>query len=115
MKPKRTLAVKRATNAVVAYLAVLLMAAPVRAQDAQDPATKAAVTAKVGTGLVGRRQSAEEAAPNIKPTGRIESRIDNRIQNRIRNRLDRYYDPTANATSPFKVASEKAATAGKSH
>lgn len=60
-------------------------------------------TADVGTGQIGQRQTREEAAPNIKPMNRINGRIANRVQTRIRNRIDRYYDPRANATSPFRV------------
>ena len=44
---------------------------------------------------------------------RIDSRVQNRVQSRIRNRIDRYYDPQANAVSPFKVAGDQARTAGK--
>ena len=69
-------------------------------------------TADAGTGLIGQRQTREEAAPNVTPLGRINSRIANRVQNRIRNRIDRYYDPSANATSPFRVAGDQARTAG---
>lgn len=39
------------------------------------------------------------------PLTRLDSRTQNRVQSRIRNRVDRNYDPQANATSPFKVAS----------
>ena len=63
-------------------------------------------TADAGTGLVGQRQTRDEAASNIKPLNRINNRVANRVQNRIRNRIDRYYDPQANATSPFKIADQ---------
>lgn len=39
--------------------------------------------------------------------GPIDSRIQNRVQSRIRNRIDRFYDPQANAASPFDVASDE--------
>jgi hypothetical protein len=38
---------------------------------------------------------------------RINSRIQNRVQSRIRNRIDRNYNPTANASSPFGIASRQ--------
>lgn len=63
-------------------------------------------TAIVSDTRVGQRETAEQAAPNIKPTARIATRVENRVQNRIRNRIDPFYDPTANATSPFAVASK---------
>jgi hypothetical protein len=43
---------------------------------------------------------------------RINSRIQNRVQSRIRNRIDRNYDPAANASSPFEVASEQVRVGG---
>lgn len=74
--------------------------------------TRIGNTADTGSGEVGQRQT-REAAPNIRPLGRIDNRIDNRVQNRIRNRIDRTYDPQANATSPFEVAGEQAKAAGR--
>lgn len=70
--------------------------------------------ANVGNGQIGQRQSRTDAAPSLVATTRIESRIQNRIENRIRNRIDRYYDPQANATSPFAVASDQARKNGPS-
>lgn len=55
----------------------------------------------------GQRQKREDVAPNIEPLDRIESRIANRVQSRIRNRIDRFYDPQANATSPYVVAADQ--------
>lgn len=62
--------------------------------------------ADAGTGELGRRQTRNDAAPNIDPSDRLDTRIENRVQNRIRNRIDRTYDPTANATAPFKRAEQ---------
>ncbi len=58
-------------------------------------------------GVIGQRQTREEAGANIRPMVRIESRVANRVQNRIRNRIDRNYDPRANAASPFQVANDQ--------
>lgn len=88
--------------------ALLLAAAPVAAQDAPP-----GQTANSSVGQVGQRQTREKAAATIAPTARIASRIVNRVQSRIRNRIDRYYDPKANAASPFEVAGEQARIAGR--
>lgn len=107
---------------ILVLIASLSLAAPVSAQEMQDegaaspaPAqgTQTGRTATVAGGEVGQRQTRQDAAPNVAPTGRIANRIENRVQNRIRNRIDRYYDPQANAASPFEVASEQARTAGR--
>ncbi|WP_308815767.1 hypothetical protein [Sphingomonas sp. GV3] len=44
---------------------------------------------------------------------RIDNRIQNRVQSRIRNRIDRFYNPQADAASPFAVADEQTRTAGQ--
>jgi len=62
-------------------------------------------TSSVGT--AGQRLTPTQGVGNTKPAARIETRIANRVESRIRNRIDRYYDPQANSTSPFKVASDK--------
>ncbi len=53
-------------------------------------------------GLVGQRQLGVRALP-ARPT----ARINNRVQARLRNRIDRFYDPAANAASPFEVAGDQ--------
>jgi hypothetical protein len=68
--------------------------------------------AESAVGEVGQRQTRERPQANIEPMSRINSRIANRVQNRIRNRIDRYYNPQANATSPFEVAADRARDAG---
>jgi len=50
----------------------------------------------------------------ISPLERIDSRVQNRVQSRIRNRIDRWYDPQANAVSPFVVANERVRSANTS-
>lgn len=72
-------------------------------------------TGDVGSGQTGQRQTRDQVAQDagIEPMRRIGSRIQNRAQTRIRNRIDRYYDPQANATSPFVVAGDQARTAGR--
>lgn len=67
-------------------------------------------TSNVNGNRVGQRQTREQSAPlaGVTPMTRINSRVANRVQSRFRNRIDRYYDPSANATSPFKVAEAQA-------
>ncbi len=84
---------------------------PTPVRDQGEGMRDVARTADVGVGEVGQRQTKENAAVNIYPTGRIENRIENRVQNRIRNRIDRTYDPTANATSPFERAENNISSA----
>lgn len=74
---------------------------------------QSAQIADSSVGQVGQRQAREEAAPNVEPMGRINNRVANRVQSRIRNRIDRFYDPQANAASPFEVAGEQARAAGR--
>ena len=96
------------------WLGLLLgpvIAAPAAAQTV-GVAAATGRTADTGTGVIGQRQTREQAAPNVAPLGRIDSRIGNRVQNRVRNRIDRYYDPSANATSPFRIAGDEARAAG---
>jgi hypothetical protein len=108
---------------------VMLSAAPVVAQDRyQDeeqgqvapvqqplPETRQGETARSVAGQTGQRQSRELLSQDagIEPMARINGRIQNRVQSRIRNRIDRYYDPQANAASPFEVAGDQARTAGR--
>ncbi|WNO53775.1 hypothetical protein [Stakelama saccharophila] len=67
-------------------------------------------TGDAPVGEVGQRLSRSDLAESgiASPMARIDNRIRNRVQSRIRNRIDRNYDPLANATSPFRVASEEA-------
>ncbi len=88
--------------------ALALIAAPAAAQE-QAP-QQAGQVAESAVGEVGQRQTRDQAPANIEPMGRINNRIANRVQNRIRNRIDRYYDPRANATSPFEVAADQVQT-----
>lgn len=64
-------------------------------------------------GLAGERQARGQTVGGVVPMARIDSRVQNRVQSRIRNRIDRYYDPQANAVSPFEVAGDQARTAGR--
>lgn len=89
--------------------AAWIVSAPAAAQGDQ-----AAEVARSAVGRVGERQTRADTAPNTVPTARLNGRINNRVQSRIRNRIDRYYDPQANAASPFAVAGEQARTAGRS-
>lgn len=73
-------------------------------------------TGDVGSSQIGQRQTRDQVAQDtgIEPMGRIGSRIQSRVQSRIRNRIDRYYNPQANAVSPFIVAGDQARTANRS-
>lgn len=113
----------------VSFLLALCLTAPATAQDRyqddlQDqpapvqqpvPETRQGETARSTVGQTGQRQNREQIAQDagIEPMGRINSRVQNRVQSRIRNRIDRYYDPQANAASPFQVAGDQARTAGR--
>ena len=107
----------------ILFLVLLVYAVPAAAQDRDQnealpvpstlPDTRQGETARSAVGQAGLRQSREQVAADsgIEPMGRINGRIQNRVQARIRNRIDRYYDPRANVTSPFAVASEQATAA----
>lgn len=79
---------------------------------AQTPAGQTVTTT---VGQAGQRQNRDQIAQDagIEPIGRINGRIRNRVESRIRNRIDRYYDPQANAASPFEVAGDQARSAGR--
>lgn len=79
------------------------------------PETRQGETARTLAGQAGQRQTRELLSQDagIEPMARINGRIQNRVQSRIRNRIDRYYDPQANAASPFEVAGDQARTAGR--
>lgn len=64
--------------------------------------------ASSSSGVAGERQSPGLTPGSADPYAKISTRISNRVENRIRNRIDRYYDPLANATSPYAVAAEQA-------
>lgn len=101
---KKRLAVTRIFGAML--LSAVVATAPLAAQD--QPVGSVANSA---AGKAGQRQETDQNAANIDPIARLDTRIQNRVQSRIRNRIDRYYDPQANATSPFKVAADQARTA----
>jgi hypothetical protein len=65
--------------------------------------------ARIADSSVGRAGQ-REGYPSI---SRTDTRIGNRVQSRLRNRVDRFYDPQANATSPFQVASDQVRNAGR--
>lgn len=118
----------RITSAL-AFLPALLVVAPAIAQttggtpypDAvqstqpPQPSQRPGETAQSAVGQVGLRQSQGQLARelNTKPMARLENRIQNRIEARVRNRIDRYYDPKANATSPFSIAGEQLRKTGR--
>lgn len=85
-------------------------------QDASPPPRQPLVSDTIVTEQPGQRQTREQIAQDagIEPMARINGRIQNRVQSRIRNRIDRYYNPQANAASPFQVAGEQARAAGRS-
>ena len=79
------------------------------------PPTRPGEVARSATGQAGQRQTREGIAQEagIEPMARISSRVQNRVQSRVRNRIDRYYDPQANAASPFVIAGEQARSASR--
>lgn len=97
---------RRLTALNVLLLAALSSAA--MAQDKEYEQEQPQEVAESAIGKVGQRQTREMTQTHVEPMSRINNRIANRVQNRIRNRLDRYYDPQANATSPYAVAAEQA-------
>jgi hypothetical protein len=64
--------------------------------------------ASSAAGRAGQRQTRDQGIVGLQPLGAIDGRIRNRVESRIRSRIDRYYDPQANALSPFVVAGERA-------
>lgn len=95
----------------LATVCLFVMATPaLAAQQAKEAPGQAPSSA---LGQVGQRQTRGglSTEAGIEPMGRIEDRIANRVQSRIRNRIDRFYDPQANAVSPFKDAGEESRTA----
>lgn len=74
---------------------------------AQDQNNTRGDNPDAGAGTVGQRQTRESSKANIDPIARINNRVSNRVQSRIRSRIDRYYDPTANAASPFEMAGDQ--------
>lgn len=84
--------------------ALLLTTASAMAQE-----TTGGHVADSAVGEAGQRQTRQQGiVAGIEPMARINSRIQNRVQSRIRNRIDRYYNPQANAASPFEVAGDQA-------
>jgi hypothetical protein len=84
---------------------VFLVALPVVTVPSQ---AQVSVTARSSVGQVGQRQTRTLAAPNAEPLSRVSNRLTNRVQSRLRNRLGPFYDPQANAVSPFRIAGEQA-------
>lgn len=104
---------------VMVSLLSMAMSVPASAQIRQtdepvDALPNAPSHAQLMPSQIGQRQTREKLSLNagINPMARIDGRIQNRIQSRIRNRIDPYYDPQANAISPFKIAGDQARTAG---
>lgn len=80
-----------------------------------EPSAKAnplGQTGQTANGRAGQRQT-RDTTTGIVALKRVESRVANRVQSRLRSRIDRYYDPQANATSPFKVAGEETRRQGQ--
>ena len=85
------------------------LSTPPQSRPPNDTTTqqKAGSVAQSSVGIAGQRQEKAQGIANIRPMDRINTRIANRVQSRIRNRIDRFYDPAANTTSPFKAAAEQ--------
>src|SRR5690606_15431132 len=110
MRMSRTRTLRQAAALVAVFLHVgSALAQDQEAQSVQEmQAEQGARTAAAAAGEVGQRQTRSDVVANVAPLGRIDSRVQSRVQNRIRNRIDRSYDPRANATSPFEIATEGA-------
>lgn len=78
---------------------------------ASPTATAAGRVGRTSAGVPGERRTRSETS--VIATAKLSSRISNRVQNRIRNRIDRYYDPQANAASPFEAAEDRTRRAGR--
>lgn len=77
-----------------------------------DGLSPVARTAKSANGRVGERSSLAADLDAPSPMARIDNRVRNRVENRLRNRIDEFYDPRANATSPFVVAAAQSRKSG---
>jgi hypothetical protein len=105
-------------RACSAALFLGVAAAPVLAQE-DDPEREEIRQQEAGqvgdsaVGQAGQRITRETAPVVVKPLSAIASRVQNRVQSRLRNRIDRFYDPQANAQSPFAVAEQDARVAGR--
>lgn len=106
-----TAATARIQRGMPAGYSVNLSTPPQRRPPSDANEQKAGSVASSSVGAAGQRQERVHGVANIRPLGRLETRIANRVQSRVRNRIDRYYDPRANATSPFKVAADQARAA----
>ncbi len=96
----------RGLSSVVGGAIVLMtIAAPALTQEGR--------TASSAAGEVGQRQRRADSSTGVALPERVDGRIMNRVQSRIRNRIDRYYDPQANASSPFAIAGEQARAASR--
>ena len=121
----------RATLVALVAGSITLVAAPGAAQlqtrslsqaaDEQDLPAPAPTLAPVRPGRIGdspvgeigQRQTRDRPPAGVEPLARFNGRIANRVESRLRNRIDPYYDPQANATSPFLSASDQARVAGQ--
>lgn len=91
-----------------------LMQPTTQQRDKLTSPTSAGHTARSQFGEVGQRQTREDVfQQQAQPMARIDSRINNRVQSRLRTRIDQTYDPQANATSPFEVATEQTRAVGR--
>ena len=90
---------------IFAVASTFAFAAPAPVQDVGGSLGAKSAATKIGT-----RETRDQEG--IDPLERLDTRIQNRVQSRIRNRVDRYYDPEANAVSPFAVAGERIRRSG---
>jgi hypothetical protein len=77
------------------------------APSSSAPMLPSGQTADTGNGKVGQRQSADNTAFNVSPTGRISTRIEMRITSRLRTRIDPDYDPQASAASVLRESTDR--------
>jgi hypothetical protein len=99
----------------VILLASVVLASAAYAQNELplDPSQRLARLPQASVGTVGERLDEDDAPKIVRPLAAVASRVQNRVQSRLRNRIDRFYDPQANAQSPFIIAADEARVAGR--
>lgn len=88
-----------------ALLPILLLAAPIAAQEAAGGRI-----APSAVGRAGQRQTGAEARTDVTSVARVETRIQNRVQSRITNRIGPTYAPQTTILSPFIAAEQQTRT-----
>lgn len=98
---------------ISSFAVFITIAVPVNAQVATMQTSARGQLSITSGGTIGQRQAMPPTALANVPGARVDVRINSRVQNRIRNRIDRYYDPQANALSPFLIAEGQIRSPGR--